>query len=122
MERLIVIGAITLALAGFGADRVLHELHTDPTGVLLAATSGPTVPYKPRPDPACASDISSAEAAVTHAQATLKFDHAEARISTSQLEALSDDLTQETNSAENARDWPGVCADIGRVEARATAE
>ena len=59
---------------------------------------------------------------MTSARAALKFDHDEARISTSQLESLSDDLARETDSAENARDWPGVCADIGRVEARATAE
>ena len=31
-------------------------------------------------------------------------------------------LTQAQIDAENARDWPGVCADIGRVEARATTE
>lgn len=122
MNRLIIAGTLAIALTGFGTDRVLHEIHSDSSGGMFEATGGPTVPYTPKSDPPCARDISSAKAAVTSAQGMLTYDHDEARISASQLKTLSDDLGQEAKSAEQAQDWPGICADISQVESRAAAE
>ncbi len=122
MQRLIITGVIALAITGLGTDRVLHGLDADPAGIVLTATGGPAVPYNPKPDPPCANDTASAESAVKQAQKVLRFDHHEARISASQLTALGDDLNQETNAAEGARNWRWLCAEIGQVEGQATSE